>query len=343
MGSFRGEQHVQEITPSALGGALTLTLVASGAGIASAESQRDLEIGTLAAESVPVGVADPGAAVQPTIVADGSLISGSGANVHIPSNSESDIVVSVPGEQDVTGLTISLPSNATGASSLQSGSSSSVFEGGSASTVIHGFEDGLRLSTVIEDASGPSSYDYGLPQEVAPVIQPDGSVLLRSEFTGGDLESGESVVIEYGHVDPAWAVDANGAPVKTEYEVRDGLLRQNVQVDASTAFPVVADPTFWWGWNAFIPNSVHQKVFKALAVGAAATTIANIFVSYIPNPYVQLAVRLAAALAIAGTALWNACNFNGRGVIVGQSWLAGAIPPGLGTTFIRLGFFCLPQ
>jgi hypothetical protein len=88
---------------------------------------------------------------------------------------------------------------------------------------------------------------------------------------------------------------------------------------------------------------VHEKAFKALAVGAAATTTANIFVSYIPNPYVQLAVRLAAALAIAGTALWNACNFNGRGVIVGQSWLAGAIPPGLGTTFIRLGFFCLPQ
>ena len=88
---------------------------------------------------------------------------------------------------------------------------------------------------------------------------------------------------------------------------------------------------------------MHQRVFKALAIGAAAVTIANIFVSYIPNAYVQLAVRLATAVAVAGVALWNACNLNGRGVIVGQSWLANAIPPGLGTTFIRMGFFCLPQ
>jgi hypothetical protein len=150
-------------------------------------------------------------------------------------------------------------------------------------------------------------------------------------------------VFDYGTVDPAWAVDANGEPVETRYEVAEGLLRQVVKTDSTTAFPVVADPTFWWGWNAFIPNSVHQRVLKAIMIGAAAVTIANLFVAYIPNAYVQLAIRLATAAMVAGVALWNACNLNGRGVIVGQSWLANAIPPGVGTTFIRMGFFCLPQ
>jgi hypothetical protein len=66
-------------------------------------------------------------------------------------------------------------------------------------------------------------------------------------------------------------------------------------------------------------------------------------VSYIPNPYVQLAVRLAGAMAIAGVALWNVCNLRGKGVIIGQSWLANGIPLIPGTAFVRSGFFCLPQ
>ncbi len=108
-------------------------------------------------------------------------------------------------------------------------------------------------------------------------------------------------------------------------------------------FPVIADSTFWWGWNTFIANALHQRVLKLMMGGAPAVTIANMFVSYIPNPYVQLAVRLATTTAVTGVALCNLCNLNGRGVIVGQSGLANGIPLIPGTAFIRLGFFCLPR
>ncbi len=43
--------------------------------------------------------------------------------------------------------------------------------------------------------------------------------------------------------DPAWAKDANGAPVPTRYEIEGNTLVQVVDFTADTAFPVVADPS----------------------------------------------------------------------------------------------------
>ena len=48
-----------------------------------------------------------------------------------------------------------------------------------------------------------------------------------------------------------WAVDANGEPIATHYELADGALTQVVDINADTAFPVTADPEWWWwAWTA---------------------------------------------------------------------------------------------
>ncbi len=41
---------------------------------------------------------------------------------------------------------------------------------------------------------------------------------------------------------PAWAKDANGRPVSTDYEVSGSALVQTVQITEHTRYPVVSDP-----------------------------------------------------------------------------------------------------
>lgn len=49
----------------------------------------------------------------------------------------------------------------------------------------------------------------------------------------------------------AWAVDAAGKPVATRYELDGTTLTQVIAPDASTTFPVTADPSVWW-WTVSI-------------------------------------------------------------------------------------------
>lgn len=64
---------------------------------------------------------------------------------------------------------------------------------------------------------------------------------------------------------PAWAVDANGEPVGTRYELDGATLTQVVDVTATTAFPVTADPSFWW---------YFRKAAECIASVAATVVVA---------------------------------------------------------------------
>lgn len=56
---------------------------------------------------------------------------------------------------------------------------------------------------------------------------------------------------QIGTIQAPWAVDANGSPVATHYEVDGGTLKQVIDTTSSTAFPVTADPEWWWwAWTA---------------------------------------------------------------------------------------------
>ncbi len=84
-----------------------------------------------------------------------------------------------------------------------------------------------------------------------PVDGPDGFRLVpAAELLGADNDTGEVLLLGPSNkllttFDPAWAKDANGAPVPTHYEIDGNTLVQVVDFTAATAFPVVADPSVW--------------------------------------------------------------------------------------------------
>ncbi|MFD8145350.1 hypothetical protein [Streptomyces sp. NPDC059708] len=119
-------------------------------------------------------------------------------------------------------------------------------------------EGGIRALIVVNDASAPTEYRFGLdlPVGAEAFSQADGSVAV---LKGGDL---------LGVFAAPWAKDANGRPVATGYRLDQGSLVQTVAFDAHTAFQVVADPT-WEGVKkrakAALRNSNTSTVTGAVA------------------------------------------------------------------------------
>lgn len=98
----------------------------------------------------------------------------------------------------------------------------------------------IQIVTVIDGAAAPTRYNYGLglSEGSSLSLSEDGFVLITNadgSFAGGIL--------------PAWAVDADGKSVPTHYEVSGRTVTQVVEHDATSAFPIVADP--WLGNNLF--------------------------------------------------------------------------------------------
>ncbi|TPW73191.1 hypothetical protein [Schumannella sp. 10F1B-5-1] len=310
--------------------------------VANAAPDEAKALESTATAAVPDHVEDPGAALTLASAGRGTVAASDTSAVSLPATADGTIALSAidGGNLVSTGLTIGLPDNAAYGSARTTPTSAS-YEGDRASSVAQPFADGLRISTIIQNAESPGSYSYALPEDITPVLLADGSVKLAATFVGEAAD--ESVTIEFGTVAPAWATDAKGNAVPTHYEVDKGELRQVVDFTADTAFPVVADPTFWWGWNAFVSNSVHHKLANLLAIGAGTAAVAAVLVGLIPNAYVQTASKMAVAMIGVGVALFNGCNANGRGVILGWTYLAGGIPPQLAPWWVRQGYFCLPQ
>lgn len=92
---------------------------------------------------------------------------------------------------------------------------------------------GRRTFFLIHDET--SSHEAEIPVDVPPgghmSVNPDGTV------TVFDADGNPVSVVA-----APWAYDANGNPVPTDYEVRDGHLIQKVYADEATAYPILADP-----------------------------------------------------------------------------------------------------
>lgn len=83
-----------------------------------------------------------------------------------------------------------------------------------------------------------------------------------------------------------WAVDAQGKPVATHYELQGNKLTQIVDATKDTTFPVTADPSWWWWANTaihcainvgilFAPLLKASKLFQVLKSGKAGARIAG--------------------------------------------------------------------
>lgn len=129
---------------------------------------------------------------------------------------------------------------------------------GPVDVVVERTSENVRAMTVINDASAPTAYEYKLT-----------GAAFR-ETAAGDVEVVNAKGELLGAVKPAWALDANGAPVPTRYEVSEGRLIQHVDHRNST-HPVVADPDVSFGWYIYVRWSKKEvKDGVPYLIGGAA-------------------------------------------------------------------------
>jgi hypothetical protein len=129
-----------------------------------------------------------------------------------------------------------------------------------------------------EDAQTTFSFLISAPPGSLLEPRPDGSVAVVTETPLAG--TGAVLVTEIGSVDAPWAYDADGNSVATEYVIDGMTLRQVVNPNDSTAYPVIADPKFSVGWSGLFVRWTRGEakwlnglswVMLAAAVGTACT------------------------------------------------------------------------
>jgi len=138
-----------------------------------------------------------------------------------------------------------------------------VYSGETTGRTVHATKDGVRISNIIRSADAPNEYVHKL-------TLPNGAKVMRAseyQLSGEDAENskaasaqttnatGESadpiVVVDKNNMliagfGEAWAKDANGKDMPTNYEIKDGSLIQKVDHNQpGVQYPVVADPYLW--------------------------------------------------------------------------------------------------
>lgn len=104
--------------------------------------------------------------------------------------------------------------------------------------------EGLRTSIIIDNADCPKEYKFTFELE-------DGEKFVTAkELLGEEYDTGEVFVFDKDDnmkyiFEPAWAKDANGDSINSYYKIDGNSLFQVVDFNENTAFPVVADPSWW--------------------------------------------------------------------------------------------------
>ena len=169
---------------------------------------------------------------------DGSLTAFTSSGETTISSNPSD---GISLESDKLGATINI-----GLPNLRGASDSTVAANGtvvystdeSTSLAVQPTATGVRLLSVLQDSSAPSSFDYDLDI-------PDGATLALA--TDGGATITDAAGLEIAAVKTPWATDSNGLAVPTHYEIDAGKITQFVgHKSGNFAYPIVADPDFWW-------------------------------------------------------------------------------------------------
>lgn len=101
------------------------------------------------------------------------------------------------------------------------------------------FDSSARLLTVVEGAAAPTAFPFAIDSVSTAV---DLQLRLGNDGAVAILDNGEKIA----QVATPWAYDANGLAVPTWFTVTDGDLVLNVDHREVSAYPVVADPSWWW-------------------------------------------------------------------------------------------------
>lgn len=260
-------------------------------------------------------VAPPINAIVPEAAAAGAYSLGNGGAV-VPATGADEITVasSVPTGL-VPDISLSLPPEAgvDESRAAVAGDGTIVYAGeGAVDVAVQGSRSGVRLQTVLADASAPSRYTYTF-DGLIPVLNGNGTVDLYAESDG--------IWVSVAHMDKPWARDARGRSVATSYRVDGNAVIQTI--GRAAAYPVVADPNIdtscvWYGM-CYIKFS--RSYTNKIATGASLASIAGGIVALIAvsNPVTAtlagvIALKLAADSFVAG-------QYYGRG-----NCLAYALP-----------------
>ena len=218
-----------------------------------------------------------------------AVVNDSGTGVSIPRDPSEGVDLTV----GTASISIGLPEldGASSAVTLESGAITYPADNGVANTVVP-LIDGVQMLTTIASADAPTSFSYPvqLPQGGSVALTGDGSAVI-ADAAGNPLVTTTA----------PWAVDANGAPVPTHYEIDGTSLVQVVDhTSKDFAYPIVADPsyTYWWGGKTWMPANQVNVSLVAAALSA-----------FITPPI--------AAIVGAGLGL---CNNAGKGIWVYWTW-----------------------
>ncbi|ALV44166.1 hypothetical protein MB46_00195 [Arthrobacter alpinus] len=165
-----------------------------------------------------------------------------------------------------------------------------------ASLTSYATESGTQTLISIESASAASEYRFplSLPSEATAIVESDGSVSVHDQ--GGGL---------IGKYLSPWAVDAKGAKVGTTFSLQGNTLIQTVKFNATTAFPVIADPQWW------------QTALSITAGAATGTAVA----AAIAGVSTGVGVIIGGCVTGALNSMWDGSDFWGgfRGCLLGAA------------------------
>ncbi|MEI5098771.1 hypothetical protein RB200_09015 [Streptomyces sp. PmtG] len=210
-----------------------------------AAARAEAAVSTAAAVHKAMDAAKAARLAAPRAGANGSLTAeAAGTRVDLPATSAGKMTVTDP-----TGARIKIGLPGSDAAKAHASSEGTVvypqLKGGAADVAAQVTTDGSASALItLRNASAPTEYRFPLelPKDAVPVINEDGSLVIIDGTTETRAD-GEGDII--GAFEAPWAKDAKGKEIPTTYEVDGTELVQKIQTDASTAYPVVADPKWW--------------------------------------------------------------------------------------------------
>jgi len=127
----------------------------------------------------------------------------------------------------------------------------------------------VRTSVTIAGPESPDQYRFPVSLEDGGslALRDDGSVAVSNEVSYPD-ETGNVITrrVVTSTIAAPWAVDADGKAVPTHYRLEGNTIVQHVDLTATTAFPVVADPFWSSAWHV-------TKCVAAIVVAVASFAI----------------------------------------------------------------------
>lgn len=187
-----------------------------------------------------------------------------GITATIPTNPDGAIVLD--SATDAQPVEVSLPEEVNVGRGRVTHDGTMVYQGRDVDAAVQILADGsVRAQTIIHTTTAPHRFTYDVGEGYTAALADDGQAALIP------TDSTAQTVVGLTWVDAAWAVDANGAPVPTHYELgANGELVQIVEPTAETAYPVVADPRWRWYAAAYGAKLNKYETRRAREWGYAA-------------------------------------------------------------------------